>query len=214
MKLNKKFGELFFILISLGIRGSLRLTFSKIFSLDHYYILGRSLTFPLKYPLSRKPDTQLSLLTDDDYTIIKKNLINLNLDDRREILARLNFYHNGFNNCYVIKSGNEIAYLQWIIFPTENHIIQKNYSNKFYPLTEKQVMIENVFIFPRFRGRGYLPFGTIQLLESAIHKGYASAICYIRKDRITTLNEFTRLGFKIVKLVREYRFMGKVWRAL
>jgi ribosomal protein S18 acetylase RimI-like enzyme len=75
-------------------------------------------------------------------------------------------------------------------------------------------MIENVFIFPRFRGRGYLPFGTLQLLELAINKKYPTAICYIRKDRINALNEFTKLGFKIIKLVKEFRFMGMVWRTL
>jgi hypothetical protein len=113
-----------------------------------------------------------------------------------------------------MRHGDDIAYIQWIIFPTENHLIIRNYSGRYYPLTAKQVMIENAFTFPRYRGRGYFLSGTMQLLELAKNSGHSSAICYIRKDRIVPLNEFTQMGFKIIKMVREYKLFGKVWRTL
>jgi hypothetical protein len=46
MKTKEKLREFLFIIFSLGIRDFMRLIFSKTFSLNHYYILGRGLTAP------------------------------------------------------------------------------------------------------------------------------------------------------------------------
>lgn len=209
-----KAGQICNILKSLGLSGGSRLVRDTLFSVNHYYMLGRSLNTPIEYPFFRKPD--LSFLKVDDVTIdlMKEQVKSLPPDDRREMLGRLHFHTCGFSNCYVMKAGEEIAYVQWIIFPQENDVIASRFSSKFYPLSEKQIMVENVFTFPRFRGRGLLPFGTLQLLELARSRGYASAICYIRKENITSLNEFSKMGFKIMKLLKEYKVFGRVWRTL
>jgi hypothetical protein len=59
--------------------------------------------------------------------------MNLDSEGRREVLARLNFYQNGSKNCYVIRSGNEIAYLQWIIFPVGKSYYPKKLFEKILP---------------------------------------------------------------------------------
>ena len=132
----------------------------------------------------------------------------------RSIVGRLHFHASGFSNCYVMTAGEEIAYLQWLILPADNDVIRSRFSTKFYPLGERQVMVENVFTFPKFRGRGLLPYGTLHLLQLARDKGFSSVICYIRKDNITSLNEFFRMGFKITKMVQEYKVLGRTWRTL
>lgn len=75
-------------------------------------------------------------------------------------------------------------------------------------------MIENAFTFPPYRGLGYLLSGTLQLLDQARERGYRSAVCYIRKDNLKSINEFSKMGFKITKMVTEYKFFGKTWRTL
>ena len=203
-----------FVFHSLKTKAFLRLLLDTLFSMNQYYILGRSLAPPLEYSFARMPKGDISPLTENDITYLRRNISLLNEEDRRELLARLFFYESGFTNCYVMRNGTDIAYLQWIIFPSENRVISQKYSTKFNLLSDKQVMIENAFTFPNYRGRGYLPFGTQQLLELAKRNGYSSAICYIRTDRITSLNEFTKMGFKIVKMVDEYKLFGKAWRTL
>lgn len=202
-----------YILRALGPRAFVRLLIPALFSVNHYYLLGKNLLTPGE-PLVINPKKRLSLITEEDIAYLRNNLDSFNTEDRREILTRLLFYENGFTNCYVVGHGDEIAYIQWIIFPAENALITQNYSGRYYPLTSKQVMIENVFTFPRYRGRGYFQDGTQQLLELAKSNGYCSAICYIRKDRIVPLNEITQMGFRIMKMMREYKFLGKAWRTL
>lgn len=209
-----KAGQICSILKALGVSGGSRLVRDMLFSVNHYYMLGRNLRAPLEYHSSRVPDLPFLKIDDATLVLLKEQVGTLPPEDRREMLGRLHFLSCGFSNCYIMKAGDEIAYVQWVIFPQENDVIRSRFSNKFYPLSEKQIMVENVFTFPRFRGRGLLPYGTLQLLELGRNKGYASAICYIKKDNITSLNEFGKMGFKIMRLLKEYKLFGKVWRTL
>lgn len=207
-------GEILGILKSLGPVAAGRVIRDLLFSTNHYYLLGRSLAAPLDYPFARKPDLPLTLLNDSHIARLRQQLALLDPIDRREVAGRLHFHACGFTNCYVMVADDDIAYLQWLILPGENDIIRSRFSSKFYPLGERQVMVENVFTFPRYRGRGLLPYGTLHLLQVAKEQGFGSVVCYIRKDNLTSLNEFFRMGFKITKMVQEYKVAGKTWRTL
>lgn len=198
------------VLRTLGQEGVLRLLGSLFFSVNHYYILGINLV-DLCEEQAQKP---VALLQNGDVVTLQRHLPMLEMEDKRDLLSRIMFYGSGFTNCYAIKQGGDIAFIQWIIFPSENPVIAKTYSKKFLPLKPQQVMIENAFTFPRYRGKGYLFEGTTQLLHIARNLGYKWAICYIRKDRITSLNDFCRMGFRIRRLVTEIKVLGHVWRRL
>jgi hypothetical protein len=199
---------------TLGLRGLLSLLVSRLYSVNHYYLLGKNLSEPQERPATAGKKSPLREITKDDIDLIENSLDTLDKEDRKEVLARLFFYWSGFRNCYVVQAGADIAYLQWIIFPSENHIIKEQYSTKFYPLADTQVVVENAFTFPRYRGLGYLTYGTTALLDLARSFGYRYAICYIRKDRIASLNDFTQMGFRIRRILCEYKFFGWVSRKL
>ncbi len=93
-------------------------------------------------------------------------------------------------------------------------IIQKHYRRRFLPLGSSEVMLENSFTFPAYRGRGLMPFATWQLLNKARELGYRRAVTYIRKEKIDPLNQFLRMGFSIKKIVREYKLLGYARRSL
>lgn len=203
--------EIGYLLEQLGLVGAIRLSASRLLSIDHYYIMKRN----LKLDDFAVPDKMKMLpICKTDIPQILEEQVRMNDSDKRQILSRIMFLKSGFENCHVIMVNGKIAHMQWIIYPTENGIIKDKYASKFYPLSDKQVMIENAFTFPSFRGFGYLTSGTFQLLDMARAKGYQSSLCYIRKDNIASLNEFAKMGFKITAIVPEYKLLGKVWRSL
>jgi GNAT superfamily N-acetyltransferase len=214
METENKLNEIVNLFKSLGPKLFFRTLGSLVFSINHYYFLGRNLEAKINFPTLNMPSVEFSAIDENDLGLLETYAKSLGPDDRRELIGRLRFYESGFKNCYVIKNGDAIAYLQWIIYPKENSIIQDRYAKKFYPLGSNQVMIENAFTFPKHRGRGYLLFATGQLLETARSQGYTSAICYIRNDRIASLNEFFNMGFKIIRMIKEYKLLGMVWRTL
>jgi hypothetical protein len=79
-------------------------------------------------------------------------------------------------------------------------------------MKEKQVLLEGAFTFPRYRGFGLMQFVSAEVLNIAKAEGYAGAICYVQKENYNSLNNLMQIGFKIKRLVREYKLMGFVWR--
>jgi len=181
---------------------------------SHYYIL--------RYPLRRLPPgppaklggSGVELLQPDDLADLYRQLPSLRSEDRRELLSRILFFKSGFRNCYAIKVNASVAYIQWIIHPSENDLLLAHHKHRFLPLAPTEVMIENAFTSPAYRGRGFMPFGSWELLHTAREQGYSQAITYVRKDRIIALNSFLHSGFRISRLVREYKFLGTAWRNL
>ncbi|HBG05644.1 MAG: hypothetical protein A2075_18365 [Geobacteraceae bacterium GWC2_58_44] len=211
MKSAKALTEILYVARELGPRSSLELLTSRIFSINHYYILCKSLSDARGSAAAGK--TELFPISEGDVREIENSLTACSAADRREILSRLIFYQSGFGNCYVMRRDNKVTFMQWIIYPTENGLIREKYANYYCPLGEKQVMIENAFTFPAYRGLGCLASGTRQLMELARAQGYRSAVCYIRKDRIAAVNEFVRMGFTITRMIPEYKVLGGIWRS-
>jgi ribosomal protein S18 acetylase RimI-like enzyme len=204
--------DTWYILKELGPRASLRLLGSRILSYNHYYVLRKNLME--KQPESPAHKLEVSRISEQDIEEILRSLEGCSADEKRDVLAFLLFYQSGFRNCYVMRSEQKVAYMQTLIFPEENELIRKSYRGKFYPLKDTQVMLENVFTFPNFRGLGCFQSGTRQLLDLARAKGSRSALCYVRKDRVEALTALVNMGFKITKIMPEYKIFGAAWRGL
>ena len=203
-----------FIIRNLGFINVIQFALETIFFIKHYYVLKLNLKKLAPCPVERKPQGTLGLIQPEDFEWIKTHLKSLTRQTRREILSRFNFYNNGFYNCYVMKIDGDIACFQWLIESKENQVIRKFYRRMFYSLHETQVMVDNVFTFPQYRGRGYQSLITRNLLKLALDRGYTTAIIYIQNDRILTLNEFIDMGFKITRRLYQMRIFGYTFRNL
>ncbi|HDZ03194.1 MAG TPA: hypothetical protein ENH52_17425 [Nitrospirae bacterium] len=203
-----------FTVSNLGFMHTLRLLTRRFLSQNHYFILKRRLV-SLNNEERLRSNFVIKKMDNNDLEDIIEKIKMLDPVDRQEVISRILFYNTGFRNCYIAKTQNgEIAYMQWLIYPSENSIIKEHYRNIFYLLNKSEVMIENSFTFAKFRGHGLMPFVTSKLLRIAKEEGYKFATGYIRKDRIIPLNEFIKMGFKITKMIKEYRFMGITRRML
>jgi len=117
-----KSGWLFYIR-QLGPKHTIRFILNRLFSVHHYYVMRINLSCLRPSPLSRKPPGELVLIEPADWTHIKQRFQELNGENKKELLARIRFYEQGFHNCYAVKIKGKIVYIQWIIFPFENPII-------------------------------------------------------------------------------------------
>lgn len=203
-----------YIVKTLGYAKCIESVLSRLLTVNHYYILQLNISYINEFIYPRILAGVLQLLKTDDIATIQNQMHYVSKEDRKELLIRLLFLKNGFKNCYIFKVNEKIACLQWLVYPCENSILNHRYKNRYYLLSPNQVMVENVYTFPEFRGKGLLPFVTTKLLHIASEKGYKSAITYVRKDKIISLNEFAKLGFRIKKMVNDYKLCGIAWRSL
>ena len=204
----------FFALSNLGCIYIFKLFLKNIFSIEHFYIVQGNIS-SLKPPQRLRSNCIIKLVVESDWDEILKNLRSLDPADRKEILVRLFFYQAGLKNCYIARTKTgEIAAIQWLIYPSENSIVQQHFNTRFYPLRNNQIIIENVYTFPNVRGIGYLPAITTELLHIAKEKGFKSVIFYVSKDKIAPLNEFIGCGCKIRKMMIETKILGRTKRKL
>ncbi|MBD3347196.1 MAG: hypothetical protein GF401_19250 [Chitinivibrionales bacterium] len=198
----------------LGVRGMAAMFKEYIFSVNYYYMMKANLKFLPDIKYHNHLNGEFRRVKGEDIDSLKQRVSALPLRDRRDILSRILFYGNGFTNCHGFFVENKLAYMQWLIYPSENHLIESHYPTRFYPLSPHQVMIENAFTFPEYRGYGLYRYFTWHLLKKARNEGYRCGICYTKTERIIPINEFYMLGFKIDKILSEYRVLFRTNRNL
>lgn len=197
-----------FVASSLGFNNALKEILKRMFGVNNCYLSYANLN-RLTPPEEPRFNVFLERMDKKSIREVVKNLKHLDLKNRKEIVTRVLFYQSGFRNGYVGRWKNgELAYLQWLVYPFENEIIRRHFKRIYHELVENQVMIENAFTYPKFRGLGLLPSLSYRLLIKARDEGYKSAVAYIRRNSIVSLNEFFRLGFVIRKSVWEYKLLG------
>lgn len=202
------------VLLKMGFLNLLTIALERLFSVHHFYVAKINLKKFNPDSSGKKAEGGLQRVQPDDFLKMTEHLEPLSRSDRRELLSRMIFYNNGFHSCYCIKVHNEIACIQWLIEPEDNDIIRQYYRNQFYPLRSGQVIVDDLFTFPKYRGRGYLHLILSRLLCLAKDRGYTTAMTYIRKDKISILNDFLRTGFKLTTLLREIKIFGFAYRNL
>jgi RimJ/RimL family protein N-acetyltransferase len=185
-----------------------RLAMRRIVYFNHCYLLHIRLQGMSSTPPRKIGGSALRRVDSAEIVQLYDRLSGLTFDDKRELLQRIDFYENGFHNCYAIDVDQSLAYLQWIIYPSENEIIRRKYKHLLLPLRENEVAIDNAFTFPEYRGRGLMPFASWQLLQMAKDEGYRRGLTYVRKENVYSLNVLTSVGFSTTKLIREFKILG------
>jgi hypothetical protein len=133
---------------TLGIRDPAVHLLKKLANVDHSYHLAAAID-RLRFPRLRS-DIRFAQATELDFAEILRGIRAADRTVRKELLARVLFFRRGFSGCHVGRDGgNEIVSLQWLIRPSDNALLERHYPRLFYPLEQGQVMIENIFIFPR-----------------------------------------------------------------
>jgi len=186
----------------------------NLLSVNHYYALNARISTLEARPY-RGPDLNILKTGEPDMKELAGSLQGLDDESRKEMVIRLMYYGEGFHDCYVARTpDHEPAGILWIVFPSSNHLLAKHYRRRFAPLRADQVMVENGFCFPRYRGLGLLPRLTRHLLLEARNAGYEYSVAYAPVHKVVSLNEFLRLGFTITRMFTEYRVFGRALRTV
>jgi len=203
-----------FVLANLGLKNTFKVISKNTLYFDHYFALTANLS-SVGSPPKIRGVYFIRKAEEKDFENLMNSIKSFDYEDRKEIIIRLFFYHAGFKNCYLaITEKGDLAAMQWLVYPDENELIKKEFQDRFYPLKKNQLMLQNFFTFPRFRGLGYMPAMVVDLMKMAKEDGYRNVIGYVRKDRVGTINEMINIGFKLRKLIREYKIFGKTSKAL
>ncbi len=200
------------ILRHLGLGNLWYLIRTNLWSHQIYFLLQLNLNQFKPYDIRKKPSGKLLPLSDEDVESIYNHIGEVRGEERRELLGRVRFAHNKFPHGHCIKVDEKVVYVQWLIEPKCRDAFEEVYPNRFKPLNDKQVMLENAYTWPEHRGKGYYYYISSQLLQQAKENGYKFAVGYVRADKMDSFNAMLRLGFRVTHVQKERKILGCVRR--
>jgi hypothetical protein len=201
------------VVSNLGFWTPVRYALRRLAHVDHFYLMSAALG-RLRFPRLRS-DLRFAEATEGDFEEAARGLKALELDARREVVTRLRFHRGGVPGCHVGRDARgELVSLQWLVRPRDNAALTAACPNLYYPLEPDEVMIENVFVFPSFRGLGCFETANHAVLDLALREGFRRCHTYVRKDNVASINGNLDLGFRIRKLLTSYSVAGVSWRTL
>ena len=131
-----------------------------------------------------------------------------------DLMQRKWFYESGFHDCYVARTAdtNDPCYIQWLVTSANGHMVSRGFRGRFPRLREDEVLVENVFTFEKYRGKGIMPSAIDALSRMARGKGFKRMLTCVRADNTYSLRGFERAGFRKFDEIRETRFLFSIRR--
>lgn len=154
----------------------------------------------------------------DLHAEVKKPRTLLNLDVRPSIPSDEPYFKenykdgliNQFKTCYVgtTKDGDPCCRL-WIIDSSQNQMLQKDWKDIFPLLKPNEVLFENLYTIPKYRGLGAMPFFMDSLCDIAKEMNADYAITFSAVKNLTTIRTYSYAGFRPYILRRKKWFLFK-----
>ncbi len=113
------------------------------------------------------------------------------------------------NHCFVATKNNEPVYRVWLMGPDQSQKIEDFWGNSFPTLKKNEVLCENSFTVPKYRGFGIMPFAMTKIAEKGKDLGADTSIIYTDTNHIVSLRAGDYAGYHPFILRTEKWFLFK-----
>ena len=178
-----------------GIKSFIREIGRRIYHKAHFIRL--ELDFDSALPeISCPIDFDLEPASLHDINKLLEIAKNSNSHSAYDLIARKFFYDSGFHDCYIgkTKGAKDPCYLGWLVSAKKNTELKDGFKG-IPPLKEDEVLLYNLFVFDRYRGKRLFSSADAQLCEIAKKKGFKRAIVYPLKNNPASVRGLKKIGF-------------------
>ncbi|GBF20060.1 hypothetical protein C21_02231 [Arenibacter sp. NBRC 103722] len=115
---------------------------------------------------------------------------------------------NDFKTCYIGVTGEGIPCSHlWLIDASQNEKLKKAWGNTFPTLGKDELLVENVYTVPKYRGLGVFPTFLDQIVEKGMALGAKSIISFGEASNVNMSRSFTYAGFQPYVVRRKKWFL-------
>ncbi|HLV15619.1 MAG TPA: hypothetical protein VKY41_10590 [Xanthomarina sp.] len=171
---------------------------NRVHSKEIAFGFKRDLSVPYKKPRTLKPTTIREFQKEDAVYFVE----NPN-----------NGLINNFHTCYVgITNENIPCARVWLIDSSQNKTLKATWGDRFPQLRPDEVLLENVFTVPKYRGMGVIPAFLYDVAEKSKELGARYAITFGEIKNINTSRAYNYAGFSpyIVRTVSYFLFIKSI----
>jgi GNAT superfamily N-acetyltransferase len=170
--------------------------------------LRRDLNMPFAAPEANIHITVRPLEERDVARILDVETPDVTDEGREDRMTRLQMLDAGLATCYVaVTATNEPCYMQWLIGPEQNDLVQSYFKGIFPRLEPGEALLEGAFTPEAYRGKGIMPCAMAEIAQRAEGIGARCVVTFVTHDNIPSLKGCQRSGF-VPYLTREEK-----WRA-
>ena len=198
MSIMEKSQSIWSILQYLDLRTFVSKLLYQLFSCNTYYLLELE-THREMDPLPAKMSFNMNVATQLDMEQIFRKIGLSSGITAYELIARKRFHKIGFKYCWVarLNGTHDIAYMQWMITPQENHLLEN--LPLLHKLQPNEALLENAFTFEEYRGLGIMPAVMREIAGKAKSMGYGKVSTYVEKNNAASLRGCPKAGCRTKK---------------
>jgi hypothetical protein len=168
---------------------------ARIFSTRCSFLLRRDSTTPLIRPDAGIPILVRPVQQEDIAPIVRQH----------PICKRT--FRKGLATCYVATtSSGEICYVQWLIDPSQNELIARDFAGLCPPLSHDERLLHSAYTSPGFNAEAIMASAMADICESAAAGGGHWLYIFVAAEDTATLKLCSRLGF------RPHQVCTETWR--
>ena len=167
-------------------------------------IYSENLAYGLKRDLNVEIPTPPSLLKLSFREYRPEDAPYFELDNSNLGIIDLQIQH-----CFVATKDGDPVYRVWLMPSSQNEKIKEFWGDSFPPLKTNQVLVENSYTVPKYRGFGIMPYAMKLIAEKGIDFGADTAIIYTAIDHLVSLRAGDYAGYHPFNLRKEKWFLFK-----
>lgn len=175
---------------------ALHLLATRLHSHTRFLGLRHDLQEPSVVPAARIDVDVRPLRADDDLSFLDpdpaldRNANWVRTEQRKLVDANI-------PTCWVaVAEGNRIAYMQWLVGPSDNPTIQERWRGLFPQLAPDEALLEGAYTPEAFRGMGVMPHAMARITEAARQLGVRYVITFVKDGNIPALKGSMKSGFR------------------
>jgi L-amino acid N-acyltransferase YncA len=114
-----------------------------------------------------------------------------------KLLYRKYLYECGCGNWYIARTADtdEPCFLQSVIRPEDNKLLDEGFGNWFPRLNEDEILLEGAYTFENYRGNRLCHAVASDIIEIYREKGFKRMIAYYNNDNAASLKAGEKTGF-------------------
>lgn len=168
----------------------------RLYSSERFYGLRRDLNVPFDSPDAKIPLTIRPLTHDEIHALLHEDGQGDSVQDDIILARRRVFSQMDVPTCYGAVSDEGVpAYMQWLIGPDQNDILQSYFHGKFPQLDPDEALLEFAFASKHFRGMRVMPHAMAEIAAKAREFGARYVITFVDEGNVPALKGCERAGF-------------------
>lgn len=182
----------------------------------HYRVsigLRRDLSLDVTPPRASIPLHVREIRASDVPLLLPTRCAHLPRAERREVTNRRSLISQNIQQCFVAidASTQRPCFIQWALRSSSNEFIQRFFKGRFPALRSNQVLLENAYTPPDYRGRGIMADAMNRIALILKQDSIDELITFVDHENYSSIKGCARAGFSAYTVRHDYCVL-QVWR--